>query len=146
LFFRYNVPHCASKTSCISTKSLRQILSINLIPALNQIFLTLQHPDFLKNLVNASLDRVTSFGYLYYQVTNSITFLNVSRMAKEKLTLQDLKIESSITTLGDEQMTQLKGGYYIVRGRVFTYTSRWTTIDIRSDETTPGTGKAGFKH
>jgi hypothetical protein len=68
-------------------------------------------------------------------------------MAKEKLTLNDLKVESSVTTLGEEQLGKVKGGYYIVKGHVYTYTSRWTTIDIRGDNTVGGNVlPGGIKH
>ena len=56
-------------------------------------------------------------------------------MAKSKLTLSDLKVKSFVTTLDDDAMNQLKGGFYIVRGRRFTYRTRWTSVDTRSDET-----------
>jgi hypothetical protein len=54
-------------------------------------------------------------------------------MAKEKLTLSDLKVQSFVTTLEHEQLNQVKGGYMIVKGRRYTYRSRWTFIDTRSD-------------
>jgi len=56
-------------------------------------------------------------------------------MAKSKLSLTDLKIKSFVTTLDEEQMTHVKGGFYIIRGRRFTYRTRWTSVDTRSDET-----------
>jgi|JI102314A1RNA_FD_contig_31_3377812_length_439_multi_5_in_0_out_0_1 hypothetical protein len=55
-------------------------------------------------------------------------------MAKKKITLTDLKVQSFVTTLDDEQMNHVKGGIYIVRGRRFTYRTRWTSVDTRSDE------------
>lgn len=54
-------------------------------------------------------------------------------MAKEKLTLSDLKVQSFVTTLEHDQLNQVKGGYMIVKGRRYTYRSRWTFIDTRSD-------------
>jgi hypothetical protein len=54
-------------------------------------------------------------------------------MAKEKLTLDSLKVESFVTTLSQDQMTNTKGGIYHIRGRRYTYRSRWTAIDTRSD-------------
>jgi hypothetical protein len=30
-------------------------------------------------------------------------------------------------------MNQVKGGYYTVKGRRFTYRTRWTAVDIRSN-------------
>ena len=53
-------------------------------------------------------------------------------MAKEKLTLEQLKVESFVTKLDDQHMNDLKGGYFIV-GRRFTYRSRWTSVDTRVD-------------
>lgn len=55
-------------------------------------------------------------------------------MAKSTLTLTDLKVKSFVTTLDEEQMGRVKGGHYIIRGRRFTYRTRWTTVDTRSDE------------
>lgn len=55
-------------------------------------------------------------------------------MAKEKITLSDLKVQSSLTTLDEAQMNHVKGGIYIVRGRRFAYRTRWTSVDTRSDE------------
>lgn len=55
-------------------------------------------------------------------------------MAKKKITLSDLKVQSFVTTLDEEQMNHVKGGIYIVRGRRYTYRTRWTSVDIRSDE------------
>lgn len=53
-------------------------------------------------------------------------------MAKEKLKLSELKVQSFVTSLGDEQMNRLKGGYTI-QGRRFNYRTRWTAVDTRSD-------------
>lgn len=55
-------------------------------------------------------------------------------MAKEKLKISDLKVESIVTALSENQMTRLKGGY-IVKGRRFNYRTRWTAVDTRSDST-----------
>lgn len=54
-------------------------------------------------------------------------------MEKEKLTLTELKVESFVTKLDDTQMNQVKGGFYIVRGRQHTYRTRWTSVDTRAD-------------
>ncbi|MBP6826441.1 MAG: pinensin family lanthipeptide [Saprospiraceae bacterium] len=56
-------------------------------------------------------------------------------MAKEKLTLSDLKVQSFVTTLDEAQMNRLKGGY-MIKGRRFTYRTRWTAVDIRADDPT----------
>jgi hypothetical protein len=55
-------------------------------------------------------------------------------MAKSKLSLTDLKIKSFATTLDETEMNHIKGGFYIIRGRRFTYRTRWTSVDTRSDE------------
>lgn len=52
-------------------------------------------------------------------------------MAKEKLSLNELKVQSCVTTLEEGQMTELKGGIATIRGRRFVYTTRWTAIDTR---------------
>jgi hypothetical protein len=54
-------------------------------------------------------------------------------MAKEKLTLSELKVQSFVTSLEHDQLNQVKGGYMIIKGRRYTYRSRWTFIDTRSD-------------
>ncbi|MCC6463095.1 MAG: hypothetical protein IT260_21675 [Saprospiraceae bacterium] len=38
-----------------------------------------------------------------------------------------------MTTLDEGKMNQVKGGIYIVRGRQFTYRTRWTSVDTRAD-------------
>ena len=53
-------------------------------------------------------------------------------MPKTKLTLEEIQVESFATTLGAEQMNQIKGGFRI-RGRRYTYRGRWTAVDIRSE-------------
>jgi hypothetical protein len=54
-------------------------------------------------------------------------------MAKEKLTLSELQVQGSLTTLQPEDMNQLKGGYVAVKTRRYTYRTRWTMVDIRTD-------------
>ncbi len=56
-------------------------------------------------------------------------------MAKEKLKLSELKVQSFVTTLDESQMNRLKGGY-VIKGRRYTYRTRWTAVDIRSDDVT----------
>ena len=53
-------------------------------------------------------------------------------MAKEKLTLDELKVQSFVTTLTPEQMNNTKGGIYIIKGRKFDYRVRWTSLDTRA--------------
>ena len=53
-------------------------------------------------------------------------------MAKEKITLDDLKVQSFVTTLDDSQMTKVKGGFLTVRGRKSSFRTRWTSVDTRS--------------
>jgi len=55
-------------------------------------------------------------------------------MAKSKLTLTDIKVKSFVTTLDEQDMNQLKGGFYLIRGRRFVYRTRWTSVDTRSEE------------
>ena len=55
-------------------------------------------------------------------------------MAKPKLTLSEIKVNSFVTTLDNERMQHIKGGYFLIRGRRFTYRTRWTSVDTRSDE------------
>ncbi len=50
-------------------------------------------------------------------------------MAKEKFTLDDLKVNSFVTTLDNAQMKEVKGGTIVIKGRRFMYTTRWTTVD-----------------
>ena len=58
-------------------------------------------------------------------------------MAKEKFTLEAIKVESFVTSLEESQLKEVKGGY-IIRGRQYTYRSRWTSVDTRV-EVSPGT-------
>lgn len=53
-------------------------------------------------------------------------------MAKEKLKLSDLKVQSFVTTLDEGDMNRLKGGQ-IIKGRRYNYRTRWTAVDTRSD-------------
>lgn len=52
-------------------------------------------------------------------------------MAKEKFTLEDLKVNSFVTALDDGQMQHVKGGTVVIRGRRFSYRTRWTSVDTR---------------
>jgi hypothetical protein len=51
-------------------------------------------------------------------------------MAKEKLKLKDLKVQSIVTSLEEGQMQTLKGGKEVA-GRRHIYTTRWTMVDTR---------------
>ena len=51
-------------------------------------------------------------------------------MAKEKLKLNDLKVQSIVTSLEEGQMQTLKGGKEVV-GRRRSYIVRWTMVDTR---------------
>ncbi len=51
-------------------------------------------------------------------------------MAKEKLKLKDLQVQSIVTSLEEGQMQTLKGGKEVV-GRRRIYSVRWTMIDTR---------------
>lgn len=52
-------------------------------------------------------------------------------MAKEKLKLNELKVQSIVTSLEEGQMQTLKGGKEVV-GRRRTYVVRWTMVDTRA--------------
>lgn len=52
-------------------------------------------------------------------------------MAKEKLKLDEIKVQSIVTSLEEGQMQTLKGGKEVV-GRRRTYVVRWTMIDTRT--------------
>ena len=68
-------------------------------------------------------------------------------MAKEKFTLTELKVQSFVTTLENEELNRVKGGYYAIRGRRYTYQTRWTTVETRTAELVEAlrpTGKVGF--
>ncbi len=56
-------------------------------------------------------------------------------MAKEKLKLSDLKVQSFVTTLDEDQLNRLKGGQ-VIKGRRFNYRTRWTAVDTRTDVAT----------
>ena len=56
-------------------------------------------------------------------------------MAKEKLKLSDLKVQSFVTTLDEDQLNRLKGGQ-VIKGRRFTSRPRWTAVDTRPDVAT----------
>ncbi len=56
-------------------------------------------------------------------------------MAKEKFTLTELQVQSFVTSLDQEEMSQVKGGYMTIKGRRFSYRTRWTSVDTRVDAT-----------
>lgn len=56
-------------------------------------------------------------------------------MAKDKLKIDDLKVQSIVTSLDKNEMQVLKGGKEVV-GRRRTYTVRWTMIDTRTQPDT----------
>ncbi|MDX1911063.1 MAG: pinensin family lanthipeptide [Saprospiraceae bacterium] len=62
-------------------------------------------------------------------------------MAKEKLKLDDLKVQSIVTSLEEGQMQTLKGGREVV-GRRRTYVVRWTSLDTRAQADVVG-GQTG---
>jgi hypothetical protein len=70
-------------------------------------------------------------------------------MAKEKLTLSELKVESCVTSLTGDQLDKVKGGMAIVHGRRNSYRIRWTAVDTRAQtdftgvEIAPNTGGRG---
>jgi hypothetical protein len=92
----------------------------------------LRKPDFSKNLVKHPFISVDNFGEQFALIffrTNSTSVV----MAKPKLTLDDLKVQSIVTSLDPQQMQELKGGFYVIRGRVFRYRARWTSVDTRNE-------------
>lgn len=54
-------------------------------------------------------------------------------MAKKTSTLDELKVQSTVTALNSEEMNQVKGGLYVVQGRRYVYRTRWTAVDIRAN-------------
>lgn len=52
-------------------------------------------------------------------------------MSKKKLKIEDIKVQSIVTSLEDGQMQTLQGGREVV-GRRRTYTVRWTMVDTRA--------------
>lgn len=56
-------------------------------------------------------------------------------MAKEKRSIGELKVESFLTTLDADKMNMVRGGAMLIRGRQYTYRTRWTLVDTRSDAT-----------
>ena len=68
-------------------------------------------------------------------------------MAKDKLTLTELKVESCVTSLTGDQLEKVKGGALTVNGRRNNYVIRWTAVDTRvqtdfgSTQIVPGSGK-----
>ncbi len=54
-------------------------------------------------------------------------------MDKEKFTLTELQVQSFVTSLDQQEMSQVKGGYMTIKGRRFSYRTRWTAVDTRAD-------------
>ncbi len=56
-------------------------------------------------------------------------------MAKEKLKLSDLKVQSFVTALDGERLEEVKGGLrqFAVNGTKSNYKIRWTSLDTRLD-------------
>ncbi len=52
-------------------------------------------------------------------------------MAKQKLSLTELKVESCVTSLTGDQLGNIKGGARTVIGRTRNYVIRWTAVDTR---------------
>jgi hypothetical protein len=64
-------------------------------------------------------------------------------MSKEKLKLNDLKVQSFVTSLEDAQMEQIKGGA-IIKGRRYGLRSRWTSVDTRIEQEQTGNNNGNF--
>lgn len=54
-------------------------------------------------------------------------------MKKQKISLDELKVESFVTKLDEKDMSKVKGGFMKVRGHRFTYRTRWTMVDTRAE-------------
>lgn len=54
-------------------------------------------------------------------------------MKKKKISLETLQVKSLVTKLDEKEMDKLKGGFMKVRGQRFTYNTRWTAVDTRSE-------------
>lgn len=54
-------------------------------------------------------------------------------MNKKKVTIEDLRIKSYVTELDEEQLGHVRGGYYVIVGRRYSYRTRWTSVDTRSE-------------
>lgn len=67
-------------------------------------------------------------------------------MAKEKLTLEALQVQSFVTALSTEQMTNTKGGIQQIRGRRYTYRVRWTMVDTRAEMSDMAQSNDGGSH
>ena len=64
-------------------------------------------------------------------------------MGKNKLKLEEIKIQSIVTSLDEGEMKTLKGGKEIV-GRKRSYSVRWTMVDTRTTaEALPGFAGGG---
>jgi hypothetical protein len=64
-------------------------------------------------------------------------------MSKEKLKLNDLKVQSFVTSLESAQMEQIKGGA-IIKGRRYGLRSRWTSVDTRIEQEQTGNNNGNF--
>ena len=60
-------------------------------------------------------------------------------MAKEKLSLTELKVESCVTSLTGNQLGMVKGGAVTISGRNHHYVIRWTAVDTRVQTDFSGT-------
>lgn len=54
-------------------------------------------------------------------------------MKKKKISLETLQVKSLVTKLDEKEMDKVKGGVMKVRGQRFTYNTRWTSVDTRSE-------------
>lgn len=53
-------------------------------------------------------------------------------MEKKKSTLQELQVESFVTTLPKDELSEFKGGTMSIRGTRYNYRVRWTSVDTRA--------------
>lgn len=64
-------------------------------------------------------------------------------MKKKKSTLESLKLDSFVTSLENGEMENVKGGFIKVKGRRYTYSVRWTSVDTRVDPIEASTVEKG---
>ncbi|MFN4080473.1 MAG: hypothetical protein ACK4NS_06200 [Saprospiraceae bacterium] len=54
-------------------------------------------------------------------------------MSKKVPTLDEIKLKGFATVLDADLQQHIKGGYVTVKGKRFTYRTRWTSVDTRAE-------------
>lgn len=54
-------------------------------------------------------------------------------MSKKVLPLDEIRLQSFVTVLEADLQQHIKGGYVSVKGKRFTYRTRWTSVDTRAE-------------